>query len=117
MIRRLSVFLLVTLAIVSGVAVVSQAQPQSLLTRHTRDVVVSGQAPLIGRLPATQSLRIVLVLPHRNQAELENLLRRVWPQPRGLRLRDSLRGGEWLESGWYLSQSHEPGCQGLSDEH
>lgn len=77
MIRRLSVFLLVTFAIVSGVAVVSQAQPQSLLTRHTRDVVVSGQAPLIGRLPATQSLRIVLVLPHRNQAELENLLREV----------------------------------------
>jgi subtilase family serine protease len=74
MIRKPSVFLLLTLAIVSGVAIVSKAQTQSLLTRHTREVVVSGQAPLVGHLPATQAMRLVLVLPLRNQAGLENLL-------------------------------------------
>jgi subtilase family serine protease len=76
MIRKL-VFLLAIVAIVSGAAIVSQAQPQSLLTRHTRDVVTGGQAPLVGHLPATQSMRLVVVLPHRNQAGLEQLLHEV----------------------------------------
>ena len=31
----------------------AQAQPQSLLTRHVRDVTLNGQAPSVGRLPAT----------------------------------------------------------------
>jgi subtilase family serine protease len=77
MLRKPSVFLVVTLAIVSGMAIVSLAQPQSLLTRHTRDAVISGRAPLVGHLPATQSMRLVLVLPLRNQAGLENLLHEV----------------------------------------
>ncbi len=41
------------------------AQPQSLLTGHVRDVTVNGQAPFVGRLPATQSMRIDIVLPTR----------------------------------------------------
>jgi len=58
-IRRLNVFLLTIVAIVSGATVVSQAQ-QSLLTSHVREVVRNGQAPLVGHLPATQSMRIFL---------------------------------------------------------
>jgi subtilase family serine protease len=77
MIRRVSVFLLTVVAIVSGAAIVSQAQ-QSLLTRHVRDAVLSKQAPLVGHLPATQSMRLVLVLPHRNQAGLDDFLKEVY---------------------------------------
>jgi subtilase family serine protease len=39
------------------------AQPQSLLTRHVREVTLNGQAPFVGRLPATQSMHIDIVLP------------------------------------------------------
>lgn len=77
MIRRLSTFLLTMVVIVSGTTIVSQAQ-QSLLTRHVREVVHSGQAPLVGHLPATQSMRIVLVLPHRNQSGLDDFLKEVY---------------------------------------
>ncbi|MFZ0417163.1 MAG: protease pro-enzyme activation domain-containing protein [Candidatus Sulfotelmatobacter sp.] len=77
MIRRLNVFLLAIVAIVSGATIVSQAQ-QSLLTRHVREVVRNGQAPLVGHLPATQSMRIVLVLPHRNQAGLDDFLKEAY---------------------------------------
>ncbi len=77
MIRKLA-FLLTIVAIVSGLTIVSQAQPQSLLTRHTRSVVLNGQAPLVGHLPATESMRLVLVLPHRNQAGVESLLRELY---------------------------------------
>jgi subtilase family serine protease len=41
------------------------AQPQSLLTHHVREVTLTGQAPFVGRLPATQSMRIDIVLPPR----------------------------------------------------
>ncbi len=76
MTRRLTVFLLTMAAFVWGATVVSQAQ-QPVLTRHVRDVVRDGQAPLLGHLPATQSMRLVLVLPHRNQAGLEDFLKDV----------------------------------------
>jgi subtilase family serine protease len=49
-----------------------------LLTRHVREVTLNGQAPLVGRLPATQSMRLVLVLPHRNEAELTALLKELY---------------------------------------
>jgi subtilase family serine protease len=50
------------------------AEPQPLLTHHVRDVVVNGQAPVVGQLPATQSMRLTMVLPLRNQEALDNLL-------------------------------------------
>jgi kumamolisin len=76
-IRKL-VLLLTIVAIVSGATIVSQAQPQAPVTRHTRDVVVSGQAPLIGHLPANQSMNVVLVLQHRNQTELDQFLKDLY---------------------------------------
>jgi subtilase family serine protease len=58
--------------------VVSPAQAQTLLTRHVREVVLNGEAQSLGRLPTAQSIRLVLVLPHRNQAELESLLKDLY---------------------------------------
>jgi subtilase family serine protease len=77
-IRRLSTFLLTIAAIVSGANTLCQAQPQSLLTRHVREVTANRQVPLVGHLPASQSMRIVLVLPHRNQEGLDNFLKEVY---------------------------------------
>jgi subtilase family serine protease len=53
-------------------------QAQSLMTRHTREVVASGEAQSVGRLPATQTLRFDIVLALRHQAELENFLQALY---------------------------------------
>jgi subtilase family serine protease len=63
---------------VLGVNVVCQAEPQSLFTRHVREVTLSGQAPSVGRLPATQSMRLVLVVPLRNQDLLDRFLKDLY---------------------------------------
>ncbi len=76
--RRLIVFLLTLVTIVSGVNVVCQAQSQTLLTRHVREVTRTGQALPVGRLPVTQSMRIDMVLALRHQPELENFLHEVY---------------------------------------
>jgi len=48
--------------------------PQRLLTRHTRDVVMSGRAPQVGQLPPNRVLKLAIMLPLRNQAALTQLL-------------------------------------------
>ncbi len=78
MIRRLSTSLLTMVALVSVVSIVCQAQPQALLTHHVRQATLNGQAQLVGQLPATQSMRLVLTLPLRNQAELDSFLKEVY---------------------------------------
>ncbi len=78
MIQRLTVFLLTIAAIVSGTNLVCQAATQPLATRHTRDVVVSGEAKSVGRLPATQIMRFNVMLALRNQPELENFLQALY---------------------------------------
>jgi subtilase family serine protease len=75
-IRRLTVFLLTIVAMVSGATVVSQAQ--SLLTRHVREVVLNGQAKSVGHLPATQSMRFDIVLPVSDQAGLDSFLKEAY---------------------------------------
>ena len=77
-IRRLSTFLLTIAAFVSVMSAVGLAQSQTLMTRHTREEVTGKVAPLVGHLSATQNLRLVLVLPHRNQPELDQFLKDVW---------------------------------------
>jgi subtilase family serine protease len=54
-----------------------QAQPQPLLTRHVRDAVTNGQAQLIGKLPATQTLHFDIVLPLSDRAGLQNFVQEV----------------------------------------
>ena len=64
--RRLVVFLLAVVAIVTGVNVVCKAEPQSLLTPHVQEATVNGAAPLVGQLPATQIMHfdVVLAISH-----------------------------------------------------
>ncbi len=76
--RKSSSFLFTLAAIVLAVNIVCQAQSQTLLTRHVREAVLNGEAQSAGRLPATQSMRLVLVLPHRNPAELDNFLKELY---------------------------------------
>src|SRR5271157_5820628 len=52
----------------------AQAQAQSMPTRHVRQDVISGKAAFLNRLPATQTLRLDLVLPLRDEAGLEKFL-------------------------------------------
>jgi kumamolisin len=56
----------------------AQAQAQSLVTRHVRQAVISGQAAFLNRLPETQTLRIDIVLPLRDPAGLEKFLQEVY---------------------------------------
>jgi subtilase family serine protease len=77
-IRRLSAPLLAIAALVPVANMVCQAASPSLATRHLHDVVLSGKAKLVGRLPATQTMRLVLVLPQRNQTGLDNFLKEVY---------------------------------------
>jgi kumamolisin len=56
----------------------TQAQAQSLLTRHLRQDVISGKAAFLNRLPETQTLRLDIVLPLRDQAGLENFLQELY---------------------------------------
>ena len=78
MIRKLSSFLLTIIAIVPALNILSQAQPKTLLTQHVREVVLNRQAPSIGRLPATQSMKFDIVLQMRDQAGFESFLREVY---------------------------------------
>jgi subtilase family serine protease len=47
---------------------------QSVLTRHVREATRNGSAPAVGNLSGTQTLRLDLVLPLRDQAGLNNFL-------------------------------------------
>jgi subtilase family serine protease len=56
----------------------TQAQAQSVVTRHVREAVTSGQAPFLRELPPTQLLRLNIALPLRNEAELDDLLQDLY---------------------------------------
>ncbi|MFZ0968559.1 MAG: protease pro-enzyme activation domain-containing protein [Candidatus Acidiferrales bacterium] len=78
MIRRLTTFLFTIVALLTGVNFVCQAQTQPLLTRHVREVTVNGQAQFVKKLPAAQSMRVDVVLPIRNQSELDSFLQELY---------------------------------------
>lgn len=78
MIRRISRSSLTIVALVSVVNIVCLAQSQLPLTRHVRKETVNGKAPLVGLLPETHNLRVVLVLPLRNQAQLHQMLNNLY---------------------------------------
>jgi subtilase family serine protease len=63
---------------ISLFVVEDRTQAQSVMTRHAREVTLNGQAQFSGRLPATQSMRLVLVLPLRNQAGLDDFLKNLY---------------------------------------
>ncbi len=78
MIRKLSVSLFTLVVAVSAMSIVSQAQSQTLLTRHMRDAVLNGEAKSVGHLPANQSMRFDVVLALRHQPELEDFLKELY---------------------------------------
>jgi kumamolisin len=71
-IRLLRTSLLSTAALLFVATSFGQTQPT--LTQHIRPAVANGQVRPIGVLPRSQTMRLVLVLPFRNQAQLDNLL-------------------------------------------
>jgi subtilase family serine protease len=79
MYRRLSFIspTITILAIVFLANALSQAEPAPLLTRHVRDVVVNGQAPLVGQLPAKQVMHFDVVLAPRDRAGLQTFVQEV----------------------------------------
>jgi subtilase family serine protease len=56
----------------------ARAEQRSPLTTHVPEAVSSGVAPLVGQLPSTQRLSLAISLPPRNEAELDDLLRRIY---------------------------------------
>jgi subtilase family serine protease len=78
MTRRLGISLLALVGLLLATSLVSHAQSLPPLTRHVREVTQNGQARFVGRLPAAQTMRIVLVLPLRNQAALDTLLKELY---------------------------------------
>jgi subtilase family serine protease len=77
MIREIALLLTIA-ALVLAANSVLMAQRQSLLTRHVPEVTLNGQAEFVGRLPATQSMRIDIVLPVRAEAGLDSFLQEVY---------------------------------------
>jgi subtilase family serine protease len=72
--------LTVALVLVACMAGMARAQGADSmpLTSHLREAVRDGQATLIQRLPATQSMRLTITLPLRNEAELDNVLQELY---------------------------------------
>jgi kumamolisin len=48
------------------------------MTRHIHEAISNGQASWVERLPASQSLRLNIVLPLRNEAGLDKLLNQIY---------------------------------------
>lgn len=78
MIQRLRMPL--TLAALLCASVFSQAASLPLLTRHTRDVTSNGKSPMVGRLPENQTMRLVVALPLRNEADLDKFLEDLYDE-------------------------------------
>jgi len=77
-IKRLGIFVFTIAAMVAGVTTVSQAHSQTLLTHHVREVTVTGEAPFVAKLPASQTMRLDVVLAIHNQTELESFIQQVY---------------------------------------
>lgn len=74
MIRRIATSLLTLVALVSFVSTASHAG--TVMTHHAREVIT--RVPMVGHLPANQSMRLVLTLPIRDQAGLDAFLKDVY---------------------------------------
>jgi len=75
-VRREIRFVLATVAACICMTAVSMAQ--NVNTRHVRNVVMTGDATPVGRLPVSQTMQLDLVLPLRNEAGLKSFLADVY---------------------------------------
>lgn len=71
--NRNSVLRFSIIAAMMSVSFVS-SQAQSVMTRHLHEAVANGEAPTLGRLPATQMLSLDIVLPLSDPAGLQTFL-------------------------------------------
>ena len=78
LIRSIGVLSIAVIIVILMLGIPSQAQSQALLTRHVREVVLNGEARFLGRLPATQTMRLEIVLGLRHQSELTDLLQKLY---------------------------------------
>ena len=76
MIQKLGKIALPVVAVLAVAAAVCQAQ--SVMTHHVRQATQDGSARSVGRLPATQTMSLVLTLPLRNQDELDQFLQDLY---------------------------------------
>jgi len=53
-------------------------QAQNVLTHHVRPATQDGTARSLGRLPATQTMNLIITLPLRNQDQLDQLLKDLY---------------------------------------
>jgi len=77
-IRKIGLSLLAVVAMLSASNLSLRAESGSLMTRHLRQAVLTGQAKPVGRLAASQELQLDLVLPIRDQAGLAKFLGEVY---------------------------------------
>ena len=57
---------------------ITVGQAQSLLTHHIRQATQDGSARSMGRLPASQTMNLVITLPLRNEDQLDQLLKDLY---------------------------------------
>jgi subtilase family serine protease len=76
MVRRIGLFLLTIAVLISIAAMNSQAQ--SVLTRHVREVIRTGEAKPIGQLPSDRIMKLDVVLTLRDQAGLDSFLKELY---------------------------------------
>jgi kumamolisin len=62
----------------------ARTEAQSMSTRHIHKEMAQGQAKMVGHLPATQQLKLNMALPLRNEAELDDLLQKLYDPKSGL---------------------------------
>ena len=94
MVRRFSLLLL-TMAALFCVAT-TNSQAQTVLTHHVREAVRTGQAQVLGRLPANQEMQLDVVLPLRDPAGLKAFLADVY-DPTSFSYRQFLTPAEFTE--------------------
>jgi len=73
MVRRLLTLSLTFIASATLLSAICRAESR-VLTTHVRDTVRYGEARLVAHSPATQTMRLVLALPLRNEANLDSFL-------------------------------------------
>ncbi|MGO9169843.1 MAG: protease pro-enzyme activation domain-containing protein [Candidatus Sulfotelmatobacter sp.] len=112
--RRLSVLLLTIVAMALGVNSLCHAETRSLLTRHVREVTLNGQATRLGHLPATQIMRLDVVLPLRDQAGLDHFLAELY-NPDSLDYRHYLTPAEFTERFGPTRQDYDALVQYVQD--
>jgi subtilase family serine protease len=84
------------LGVLMMAASAAQAESHLTMTRHVPQAVASGQARLVGQLPATQHLSLAISLPLRNENGLDDLLQQIY-DPQSSNYRHYLSVQEFTE--------------------